>query len=147
MVKYWRREVIDLEIKVGDLIEKLDSVFKLYFSESMIKGCQRQMVALRNNKQDFDSLRAEHRESVNALIETIISLSEDPYHKSQTAIRHAPKEVQVLLFDRFLNAISSFSRYDPDEITDIPASFGNLLKLVLIESWENVFLRKHQNVQ
>lgn len=136
-----------MEIKVGDLIDKLDSVFNDYFSESIVKGCQRRVNALRNNKQDFDSLRAEHRESVNTLIETLISLAEEPYHKSQSAIRHAPKDIQLLLFDRFLNARSSFLRYNPDDITDIPANFGELLRLVLIESWENVFLRKRPTAQ
>ena len=121
-------------VQVASIIEFMDSTIHGYFSESMVKRYQKYMSKSPSFKRDFafDAFKLSHKESVDTLLETLISMGDQPYYKAQTIIRHTPIEVQVCLFERFMSVRKNLSTYDSSKELETPDNLSEYIREILI---------------
>lgn len=128
-------------IEAAELSHKLKLIFRDIIPEQVMHKVLKRFKSITN--EEFDEMRIKYREDVNKLIEKLAELQNQPFHKSQTEVRHASLEVQMLLADRLMTVTSSLDNASPDNIISVPKDFGGSILYLLIESWEHKLLKKY----
>lgn len=125
------------ETTVYEVQEKLKNLMFQTVSETDLKKVHKRMQKLKNN-QEFNLLRINFKNETDALIHKLISLQNEPFHKSQTVVRHSNDNLKLLLVDRFSHIIKILEKENPDTIIDVPIDFEDFYIQFLIDPWDKL---------
>ncbi|MEW6425014.1 MAG: hypothetical protein AB1523_09775 [Bacillota bacterium] len=121
-------------ITIGELREKLSSIFHDIIPESIARRCIKALNMFPNN-EEFEKARLEAKDSVCQLLNQIASMENQPMFKIQTLVRKASPTTQLFLMERIVYLDSLLRKANPLEQVTVPSDFAAFVRMYLIEEY------------